>query len=668
MASVEIHAVLEDIRSALALSTQGTAKQRDRLRDYEAFLRSRSHVLARDPGQLWSLAADEPLNSAVHHDAVAGAAPQDRVWFRRLNPLVHRVSANWGWSTAGAITTLAATGAGSQRSLWAATSGGSIFRLDPETGAELGAPLRGNAAVRSMVVIPGESPLLVYGCLDGQTVALQLESRDTVSHPGDGAAIESLAASDGDQLVYLGDERGNIFAWDISHPGERRLVASLGAAVTALACIGQGEWLAAGFDDGEILLLRPSSGERRVLLEVAGFPTAVAWSEDARALWITSFNGEIWRHHPNDASTVQVASVSRPILSLALLSPDGTALIGCEDGSVFAVVEDVRELPREDGAILALASLDATGGVAVGTSSGHVRARFAGGSREPQANSDDGRITHLAAVPTGSLLLAGTDSGEVLCFDAAGVRQAKKSLHHGAVSALAAGADEGTTFSASADFSLVCWRRSEPELHAIMMPTRIECLVSPAAASELTVYAAGHDGHVYLCDFQAGTFHPISSERHRFPVRCLAARGDWLAAGSDDRTISLHSLSAPGPRLVLERHQSAVMALCLLPCGDKLLSADAQGKIILWDIERQSPVMTFQAMAGPVQSLSAIPGRNAVALAAGAHLEVWLLDEPRRVAAMECDVRIAALEVLPNRQIAIADDRGNLALYVPENL
>jgi WD40 repeat protein len=83
-------------------------------------------------------------------------------------------------------------------------------------------------------------------------------------------------------------------------------------------------------------------------------------------------------------------------------------------------------------------------------------------------------------------------------------------------------------------------------------------------------------GLLWLHATQAGSLTALAAH----PTR------PWILAGSTDRTVRLWNLGTQEEVAVFQGHSGDVAALAFSPQGDRAISADDQGKVILWDLEQ----------------------------------------------------------------------------------
>jgi WD40 repeat protein len=71
----------------------------------------------------------------------------------------------------------------------------------------------------------------------------------------------------------------------------------------------------------------------------------------------------------------------------------------------------------------------------------------------------------------------------------------------------------------------------------------------------------------------------------------FAADGNSVATGSDDGTVHVWQLNDPQEPQAIELkggHKDSVLAVAFTPDGRRLVSADRRGRVLLWDLAKNS--------------------------------------------------------------------------------
>merc|ERR1712048_946035 len=83
-------------------------------------------------------------------------------------------------------------------------------------------------------------------------------------------------------------------------------------------------------------------------------------------------------------------------------------------------------------------------------------------------------------------------------------------------------------------------------------------------------------------------------EGHTSTVRCLTTNREYLASGSDDRSIRIWKKDAPVHVRTLMGHSDFVRAVSLCPnLIERLVSAGDDRKVILWNVVTGSRLLDF---------------------------------------------------------------------------
>lgn len=91
--------------------------------------------------------------------------------------------------------------------------------------------------------------------------------------------------------------------------------------------------------------------------------------------------------------------------------------------------------------------------------------------------------------------------------------------------------------------------------------------------------------------------------------------GRTLASASFDGTVRLWDPFTQGARgLPLRGHRGPVVALAIDPATGRPVSADIQGRLIVWDVATGTPLVTFDAEAGAIRALAVAPAGSIAAI------------------------------------------------------
>jgi WD40 repeat protein len=180
--------------------------------------------------------------------------------------------------------------------------------------------------------------------------------------------------------------------------------------------------------------------------------------------------------------------------------------------------------------------------------------------------------------------------------------------------------------------SVACGPDPRGEVGAVALSPDGQTLATAAGPS----YAGGPGAvHLWrLADATDGILREpvVTLQGHAAPATGVrfSPDGRFLATCSLDRTVRLYETPGNGwaelPKLraVLKGHDGAVTALAYAPTGNALLSAGADGKLVLWQVGRLKTTSRAWQLPGPVHGVAIAPdGRHAAT--ANANGTVYIL-------------------------------------------
>ncbi len=183
-------------------------------------------------------------------------------------------------------------------------------------------------ALHPPVFVPGGLAVAVQGTPSTIVVcdALGRRVRTLSRGAGNNAELLALASGPGGVLV-AGDAGGNIYVWDTSSWGLRRVVHDHADRVSSLAFSPDGRWLATGSSDTTVHIW-PSdlSSDPMVFKADAGFIHAVAFTPDSQTLAVGTVDGLLKLWNVRAHREVTALDAHRSILSSIAFSPDGRTL------------------------------------------------------------------------------------------------------------------------------------------------------------------------------------------------------------------------------------------------------------------------------------------------------------------------------------------------------
>lgn len=142
--------------------------------------------------------------------------------------------------------------------------------------------------------------------------------------------------------------------------------------------------------------------------------------------------------------------------------------------------------------------------------------------------------------------------------------------------------------------------------------------------------------------------------------------GQWIATGSYDRCIHVLNLGTMKQPIKLRAHSSAVTKIVFLP-GSKLLSADKEGGLIVWDIAKGQLIKRLTRMNDGVSAMSVSSDGRFVCV--GTKLGYVALYDMERLEAVtqrfikESESVISLAFVEKPYRIAVGTSEGNVRIY-----
>jgi len=292
--------------------------------------------------------------------------------------------------------------------------------------------------------------------------------------------------------------------------------------------------------------------------------------------------------------------------------------------------QDVRRLDGHRGPITALAFAP-DGRLATGGFDRTVRLRDADGAVERTLTAGS-KVLALAWSPDGRLLAsAGLDDVLTVWDAAAGAALLRLRCGAFCVHAVAFTPDGTRLVACGEEGCVESWRLEDAPRDAAPLWRRY--LDTPLYAAAVapdggSLAVAGLDGTVYVFDADSGEERQRLEGHHDAVFGLAFAPDGVLLSASADRTVRRWDVTAGRLLACLDGHRAAVAQTACSGDGRRLVTAGADGEVIVWDTRSGEALHSHRL---PGKALSAAFAPDGTAVAAGGERACYLLALPRHV-------------------------------------
>ncbi|MFZ6183456.1 protein kinase domain-containing protein [Nannocystis pusilla] len=462
--------------------------------------------------------------------------------------------------------------------------GGEQLRTDARGGVSLVAvdrvtPLRGVAGPLAAVAwSPDGARVAAAGARGEVWVVAEGRAALVVAR---GAAVGALAWDRNGRQLAIGRDDGGVEVWRVDGT-PRRVAAVVGdGGVTGLA-LGTG-WFASGSDDGSARVWRIGGTARPYVLRGHTGPVrALAFAPVGVRLITGSDDGSarVWRLAP---AALREHDLGAAVHALAW-SPDGTALAAAGARSVWLLPTDDGPVRRRDhaGTALALAWRRDGQELAIADDGGAVTWIPRGEGATRRVSLDRRPVSALAWDPRADRLAAGGSEGAFFLWPSGHdfkdmLDPSRAPQGRGAITAMAwSPVDERLAAVTASGFVLV---RVEQTVF-IELGHPLRALAWSPAGDALAVAGEGRA----LIRVAAATGVRTELGRASAALTSVAwdPRDGWIVAGAADGALLFWSLQGDAGPELLAGHGGGVNALAYDAGGDRLASAGADGRVVVW--------------------------------------------------------------------------------------
>ncbi|MFG0326467.1 MAG: WD40 repeat domain-containing serine/threonine protein kinase [Phycisphaerales bacterium JB037] len=376
----------------------------------------------------------------------------------------------------------------------------------------------------------------------------------------------------------------------------------------------------------------------------SGLPAALtrlwpAWTHDEPCIEITpafggvaarSLDGSLWFAGIDAPRPEPFGPPAEPARALVAIAPDlllsahtdarGTGSLRLWTRPLDAAgPSESRLLAASDPSPVAIAGTPDASIIAAAGFDGRVLIWEDTRSRPARALVHPAPVRALAVSESGTVAV-GDESGTITLWDGrTGVRTLSIAAHRGPVTALAFAGSDAVLLSGSADRVLRSWDPSSgaPTGSALghrAPPTTIMLPGDAFGGGRGTLFSADGIGPLRLwhpdSSFLAGRQPAHAARIERIEPAPSGATLISKAADGSARSWRLGDLGlAPAApitdtNLYASEHEAPITAALRSPDGVCLVTADADGRLVLWDQELSEPILTLQQAGAPIAALA----------------------------------------------------------------
>lgn len=538
--------------------------------------------------------------------------------------------------------------------------------------------------------------------------------------------VRAIAMSADASLAVSGSRDTDLLVWDLHAAVVRHPLQGHTESVTSVALSADGAIAVSGSDDGTVRMwdTRTAALTHTLIGHSAGVNAVTITADGTQVLSGSTDRSVRWWDVSTGACVKTLRGHDASITSVALAATAARALSGASDGGVklwdLTIGTAVAALAGHSDAVRAVTL--STDGHRAATASGDRTIKLwqldrSGGTLASDAHR--GAVVALVFSPDGRLCASGGVDGAVKIRDVeSGTVVRSIDAHLAPIRALAFTPDGSCVISAGIEDKHWLWTVATGE--RTWIPVSHLAPIIDYALSETARYlvTCGRDATVNLWDVPSGAIVARYATRRLFdhlitpaPMRATAAqdedvldaylpgeeiydiaivrvdragqravlsalRRDVASVGADRRRtgggdaacLLVMDFAAQGVRSVIVSQADVISAFDCDATAARLLWAESDHALTLWDLDRDERVIHCRGHTGKVNAVAIVDsGRYAVSCSSDRTLRMWDLASGEVEAALTADAGLRSLAVAADsRTFAVGDVSGRVHFVRPQ--
>ncbi len=437
------------------------------------------------------------------------------------------------------------------------------------------------------------------------------QQAQVITLPGNIDLVTSMVPLPNNYLL-TGSQENNLYLWDLTdfESGtrwsetniQRTSNTSTDRGISALAAEAQGEFVAAGVENGRLLLFAITHGAIERQRKLYDLPPLTVGIDEDGSLHSLNFLGELihWDPFVDDIETVSLRGLG--VSEMLFLRYQDVALVTTTEGTVARLDLGTLELLPYEGV-----SINSPEGESLISLTGTVIS--ADGTRALSPLRGEGRslVESNTGIPAGQRILWDVETSEVI--------------------------------------------RDDIDLGALTDEITVNHIVLNADGTKLAVSVAEA---LYVADLTAETVTATNSYSRPNLITALLfgmpGAEDLLIVGYDNGQLSLTSLDGDEWETLTDRAEEIqYLDTALLPdptTGELfpfMVTSSSDGAILLWDLEERAAVRRFETLSRGGNRVQFTPDNNYVITQADDGTAVlWRLDSPTELVEWTLENRLVA--------------------------